>query len=114
MINAFTETEADMIAMSLVPADNNPSSNEVYSGNSTEDKVFLISIDEAKKYFRKIGAVCQPTKYAISNNIWTSDYGYTWWWLRTVGEFRNHASGVSALGVIDEEGHFFELEEKEG
>ncbi len=99
---AFTYNDLQMISLSSVSADRNPE----YStdpGNSTEDMVFLLSIEEADRYFlsdetRK----CSPTEYAVkqgaSPSIYHSPsyppygYGPCWWWLRSPGASSNLAS----------------------
>ena len=55
-------------------------------GKDTVDKVFLLSIDEIKKYFslddvRK----CEPTEYTVVKGVYIDDTG-CWWWLRSPGE----------------------------
>ena len=56
-------------------------------GKDTVDKVFLLSIDEIKKYFslddiRK----CEPTEYTVVKGVYIDDNGSCWWWLRSPGE----------------------------
>ena len=47
---AFTKEEQEQIVTADVSADRNPKGRED-SGKATKDKVFLLSIPEAKKYF---------------------------------------------------------------
>ena len=47
------------------------------------DKVFLLSKEEAEKYFSGDDArKCKPNAYALKNGAYTYD-GYCWWWLRS-------------------------------
>lgn len=71
-------------------------------GNATTDKVFLLSINEAKKYFSSDSArQCQPTKYAIANGAYVnSDNGNCWWWLRSPGHFQDDAADVRSGGSV--------------
>ena len=52
------------------------------------DNVFLLSKDEAEKYFVNDEARrCKATEYAVKNGAWVADSsygsnaGYSWWWL---------------------------------
>jgi len=103
---AFTAEERAKIPMVTVSADKNP----VYDtapGNATKDKVFLLSIVEAKKYFTSDEArKCIPTAYAVANGVEPSEYttkdgkGTCGWVLRS---FMNvfGADIVSLDGEID-------------
>ena len=107
---AFSDDEKAMIPTVTVSADKNPQ-YDTDPGNSTKDKVFLLSIVEAEKYFTSDEArVCVPTEYAISNGACTSD-SYTkggkatcWWWLRSPGYDQYDAAGVHIDGDVHELG----------
>ncbi len=56
----------------------------------TIDKIFLLSQEEAEKYFSNNKArKCKSTGYAKKNGAWVADSswgdnaGYSWWWLRS-------------------------------
>ncbi len=103
---AFSMDEQKMIRTVTVSADNNP----IYSvnpGNDTADKTFLLSIQEANKYFssdkeRK----CSPTEYAIAHGAYTSSSDSTggkatcWWWLRSPGYDALSAGNVFYDGAV--------------
>lgn len=102
---AFSKDEQSKIINSTVSADANPDySTKV--GKSTNDKVFLLSITEAQKYFDISGVrQCKPTKYAMSEvryNI--SEDAAVYWWLRTSGIDNKHAAIVEAGGRINSAG----------
>ncbi len=100
---AFTEKEQRAILMTTVENDKNQLSvsyasvNPTDIGNNTRDKVFLLSCDEAKKYFI-IGsyydnskARSSPTDYALLNGAYQTkdcrdllNRGAGMWWLRTM------------------------------
>jgi len=63
------------------------------NGNVTTDKVFLLSIDEANKYFAD--NTVRITKY---------DGSTTWWWLRSPGR-SNGAADVGADGGVGDYGN---------
>ena len=108
--DAFSDGEKAMIPTVTVSADKNPQ-YDTDPGNATKDKVFLLSIVEAEKYFTSDEArECVPTEYAISNGACTSD-SYTkggkatcWWWLRSPGYDQYDAAGVHVDGDVHELG----------
>lgn len=104
--NAFSASEQAMIPTVMVPADKNPSYG-TDPGNATQDRVFLLSITEANKYFSSSETrKCAPTDYAIAQGAWVSDSVFTdergvcWWWLRSPGENHHHAAGINGAGGI--------------
>ena len=89
-----------MILRTTVSASKNPEYN-TSPGNTTVDKIFLLSIDEAQKYLpsdeeRK----CTPTNYASSQGgattIRSTSNGNStcWWWLRSPGIEQNNVAGI--------------------
>ena len=71
--NAFSVEEKQSILQSEVSADKNPKYS-TNPGNATKDKVFLLSIVEANKYFKRDDARrCASTDYAIQQGVYTSD-----------------------------------------
>ena len=101
---AFSATEQAMIPTVTVSADKNP----VYStnpGNATQDKVFLLSITEANKYFSSASArACQPTAYAVANGAYKNS-GNCWWWLRSPGRSQGTAAYVDSAGGVSVRGY---------
>ncbi len=97
--SAFSSDEQGMIERTTVSADKNPS-YDTPAGNSTTDKVFLLSITEVDKYLgtSKAARQCQETKYANAQNIFHVS-GY--WWLRTPG------SGSARAARVDADGSFY-------
>ena len=69
--NAFSSSEQSKLTTSTV-----------------SDKVFLLSLTEARSYSSVNGFnECKPTAYAIANGAGDASKGYAWWWLRsTQGE----------------------------
>ncbi len=103
---AFSDDEKAMIPTVTVSADKNPE-HDTDPGNATKDRVFLLSIVEAKKYFTSDEArKCIPTAYAVANGVEPSEYttkdgkGTCGWVLRS---FMNvfGADIVSLDGEID-------------
>ncbi|MCQ2515186.1 MAG: DUF6273 domain-containing protein, partial [Ruminococcus sp.] len=110
--SAFNAGEQTIIADTKVTADPNPSYS-TNPGNDTTDKVFLLSIDEAYKYFSSVeDRKCVPTAYAISNGADTSS-SFTkngeatcCWWLRSPGGDYGFAAIVNYVGLIGGKGDF--------
>ena len=72
--------------------------NEQYGtkgGNNTKDKIFLLSIDEYKKYFTKL-------EYAVATY---KNKAADWWRLRSPGYYQLYAAGVGNYGNLGENGH---------
>lgn len=126
--NAFSEDEQNEIQLSTIINEDNPqyrtsggNDAEVYQhnkrlisplfsnlqfgtrgGNNTEDKIFLLSIEEAEKYFNsEKQRMCKPTKYAVNNGAENDNYnGVCWWWLRSPCCNQKNAVGVNFFGGV--------------
>ncbi|MDO4492442.1 MAG: DUF6273 domain-containing protein [Clostridia bacterium] len=88
-------------------------------GNDTRDKVFLLSVAEASKYFdveyfknsganENVKARVQPTAYAMAQGTWTLTEYMTaegaeagWWWMRSPGGNPYSAASVRPDGSLD-------------
>ena len=111
--SAFTTYEKTMISTVTVSADKNPK-YRTYPGDTTTDKVFLLSITEAEKYFTSDNArKCAPTAYAKAQGAWASDDDKTasgeatcQWWLRSPGYTQDSAAFVNFVGDVNEGGHY--------
>jgi tetratricopeptide (TPR) repeat protein len=116
LTEAFSEEDQSIIQTTKVSADKNPD----YStdpGNATKDKIFLLSINEAEKYFASDEArMCVPTAYAIANGAWTSgSYNVDgeatcWWWLRSPGHRQNNAAYVRNDGGVYSYGSYVNVD----
>ncbi|MBR5995094.1 MAG: hypothetical protein IK026_00710 [Eubacteriaceae bacterium] len=102
--NAFSTNEQAIIQRTTVTADKNPQYN-TSPGNSTTDKVFLLSIKEANKYFSSDKArQCEPTAYCKSAGAF-KDYQFNCnWWLRSPGDGSENAAIVQDDGSIKYDG----------
>ncbi len=99
---AFTSEEKSKIPTVTVSADANPS----YStdpGNATQDKVYLLSINEANKYFSSDAErECEPTNYAVANVADVNrDIVNCSWWLRSPRDCQYDAAIVGNGSVHD-------------
>ena len=101
--DAFTKEEQAIINTTDVTADANPA-DDVDPGNDTYDKVFLLSIYEANKYFSNDSErKCVPTYHVLANKNFIND-GNNWWLLRTPGYGQERVAGVTGDGVVSEIG----------
>ena len=118
---AFSEEEKAKIRQTTVIAEKNPDYPNSRPGNDTEDKVFLLNVQEKALYFQdKADAICAPTKTVIaSSNVfshtkkaWYSGHDYLCsWWLRSPGMYKDlyvsyvdHSGNVSGGGQVYLEG----------
>ncbi len=95
----FTKTEQSRI---LTTINTNPDNSDYGTpgGNSTNDRVFPLSAEEAEKYFSSDEERCAAaTSAAIGSGAFNYD-GYTYWGLRTPGIDSMSVSLVSSTGDI--------------
>lgn len=99
---AFSEKEKEVIHTTIVSADKNPSFN-LAQGNNTQDKMFLLSVQEVNKYFGLEKArQCSATQYAISRgSMVLTQKKLGWWWLRTSGNIQSRATNIEFDGAVN-------------
>lgn len=91
IIDSFSDNVKDNIVESIVPNTGNSAMN-VPGGNETNDKLFLLSIEEVEQYL--------PVKYRKTQNDTKNPYGFGYW-LRSPGLFDSGAAFVYNNGEID-------------
>jgi hypothetical protein len=89
--NAFSEEEIAEIVLTR---------NETKGSIQTEDKVFLLSIEEANKYLTQEERKCRPTPYAKLHNAWSSGDNFCYWWLRSPVDIQGNAAYVYYDGDV--------------
>lgn len=91
--------------MSQVKADENYW-KDTYQGNDTEDKIFLLSVNDVEKYFKiDDDRKCMPTIVAVDNGCLKHEKnGQCYWWLRSLGSISYYATLVDSLGSVDYNG----------
>lgn len=79
--------------------------NAVYytnGGEKTQDCVFLLSLEEANRYFRSnTDRTAQVTDFAKGKGLYVDEKGNSWWWLRSSGTMQSYASDIDYGGDID-------------
>ena len=111
--NAFTAAEQKKIAVTKLANDNNAQYG-TFGGNSTEDRVFCLSLAEAESLFKDNAArKCVPTPYAVGKGVFQDGsesidgrYCCWWWWLRSPGLRQDDASHVYSDGTPYQGGNF--------
>lgn len=95
---AFTAEEQQLILETELSADPNPN-YDTDPGNTTTDRVFLLSTAEAERYFTDpVSRMCTATDYSKRNGVYVNkDYALLsgvccWWWYRTPGVDSVHAA----------------------
>ena len=95
---AFSKKEQAMILETKVTADKNPEYS-TNPGENTQDRIFLLSIQEANQYFSSD----RDRKCCVEG-----DDSACWWWLRSPGDDSDCAATVSPGGSIDNNGYAFD------
>lgn len=104
---AFNEDEKSRIELSHLVNLDNPEFG-IDGGNDTTDRVFILSCDEAEKYFASDEErISRTTAYAdsVSVQIWGMTYENCPTFLRTPGESHEHAMCIYGYGGIGYSGN---------
>ena len=97
----FTAQEQELIVQTTITNSNNPDYG-TSGGNSTSDKLFLLSADEVLTYFSSPSQTrCQAGRF-----IQQDQYFDWYWWLRTPGMNDNMASVVTPDGIVSTGGAY--------
>lgn len=100
---AFTDEEKRQILLTKIENADNPE-YQAPGGNDTEDKIFLLSIDEVKEYLAEAyERKTAPTPYAVKQGAYRYN-GNCWWCLRSPGLYANRAADVNRVGLIESDG----------
>jgi hypothetical protein len=104
--------------MQIMPTSINNNANRWYGisgGNDTDDYIFLLSLEEAVKYFGDSGQlqtrVNASPAYMINDEYndariaYDLDGAVSWWWLRTPGGFSSRAVSVTNEGWLNINGN---------
>jgi len=108
---AFNEKEKAMIAVTDIPPEKNPSF-KTSRADTTQDRLFLLSMKEAVKYFSDSAAAlrCSATEYANYSGAFKGSNGSCCWVLRTPA--RNHKD-MAQIYAVSSEGWFYQVRVRE-
>ena len=97
---AFTSSQQKAIVKTTLNNDKN-SNYGAKGGETTQDRVFLLSETEAENHFKEIvDRVAKNTDYAKAHSAYTDSNGLGWWWLRSPGRYDNFATCVYIDGLV--------------
>jgi len=103
---AFSAKEQAMLETVTVTADKNPKYG-TNPGNDTRDKVFLLSVGEATRYFASsMKRICYSTAYTKAQGALTNSDGFCGWWLRSPGLRGKYAATIHSGGSVSYDGHY--------
>lgn len=91
MKQIFSEKEQNSILTTEV-INNDNSQYGTKGGNNTKDRIFLLSIDEYKKYFNKKEQSVAKYKNGLNDS----------WWFRSPGSYQHYAAYVDNSGSLCE------------
>lgn len=117
---AFSAEEQAKILPVTLENENNPK-NGTTGGNDTEDRVWLLSINEVTDRFTSekmyscftdnAARICYTTAYTAVQGVYTSN-GACWWWLRSPGSVSKTAAYVISDGRVSYTGAYVGSEDK--
>ena len=95
----FTPEEQEAVLLTHLTAEKHPRFH-TDPGGDTDDRIFLLSIQEVEKYFPdQASRTVQPTPYArLTTHAHVEKNGNTGWWLRTTGHSADDEARVSSIG----------------
>lgn len=113
--SAFSSNEQMAIKTTKLKNDDNPEYGTM-GGNDTEDRIFLLSIDEAKNenygftnnYSDTTTREAKNTDYAKKQGAGTNSAGNGLWWLRSPGYYTYTAAVVNGNGYLDCDGGYID------
>ncbi len=101
---AFSEEQQKMIMTTKVSTPDNDRYG-TKGGDVTEDELFLLSVEEVKKYLpSREKRRCKAGSAVKKQSGGVDDSGMCWWWLRSPGVYQDCVIGVNADGGINDRG----------
>ena len=116
---AFTEEEKNHILMTTIP-NKGRNAYDIDGGNDTEDRVFLLSTEEASRLFDSDRArQAIATEYAVQRGVRIIEKpedqvhvkGTAMWWLRDPGDTQEFAANVMSWGYVIDTGQVVDSKE---
>ena len=100
---AFNADEQARIKTTTVTTGKNPEYGTP-GGNPTEDKVFLLSLEEVLTTYNVGGDMsAYPSVYAVQNGVQMNGYNLAPWWLRSPGKDGEHMQCILSQSLGSEE-----------
>lgn len=119
---AIAATANDDVKHNVAPTADRAADPTFHQAAASTDDVFLLSVAEAKKYFKNdVARVAQPTDYAVSHGVYMGTanaaeqvHDATIWWLRTHGYYSGYAAVVTDDGYVHGDGYRVDGEMHDG
>lgn len=90
-----------IIFSKLIKIESSNISNNNNNGPSTEDRIFVLSVDEAKSLFAdNIARMAKPTDYVLKNGVYNYEDKAVCWWLRSRSKDHKHMWCVDLIGNV--------------
>ena len=89
--NSFTKDQQELISTTKVSSHHRIEGTNIdpyYTDGYTEDKVFLLSIEEMDEYLDDNNRFIKPTDYALSKGVYQYKDGTCGWWLRSTNYWK--------------------------
>ena len=123
-LSEFSPQEQSQICLSTIANQDNPWYG-TEGGNTTADRVFLLSLSEVCRYFGdSMNKLNNPTKYDkyrwwfsdSNNDKRLSKYGENnaWWWLRSPGDDSRYAACIEYDGDVVVYGNNVRISDRRG
>lgn len=104
-INEAFDTEEQKMIVTTKISTSDDSEYGTKGGNDTEDKIFLLSIEEAEKYFTTDEQrICKEGNFAYKQSNSGSEHTYAIWYLRTPAIEQNYVDIIYKDGSIITDG----------
>lgn len=95
----FTHEEQNRIINTINTLNDNDKRFFHEASDYTEDKVYLLSINEIYRYFPfEKDRICEATNYAILNGVYTNNENKCSWFTRSVADLEWQIFGISIYG----------------
>jgi hypothetical protein len=100
MNEAFNRSEAGSVVQTWIENPDNPTYG-TEGGNTTYDKVFLLSFAEANRFFPTDESRIGLDTFYADTRLTAGRFAYRQWWLRSIGSSQYNALFVDLKGSID-------------
>lgn len=107
---AFTEGERTYIASVEIENEDNKTYG-VNGGHDTDDRIFLLSMEDMEDYFSETNPKCAATPYTAEKKVATGGNEYATYWLRSpgsmdiIGNEPGYAANVDFAGEVKQYGN---------
>lgn len=100
--SAFGKTDRrKILTVQISTPDSHNQYGSASGGRNTEDSIFLLSMEETRKYLPSDAARrASYTEYAMARDRGEDNENSAWWWLRSPGPVQHNVAGVNRYGQV--------------